>query len=206
LGYKIKYLLTQFINDPKNTMTYFEGSTYFEELKGSKHQQGVWKKNRLLAYEGSSMHFLRSLPGNNFEKEGFKVLRLIRKLSPAVKADMPKTYAETLVAAPLANYDFFKMTNEKGTFALNFNDCLYVMYNKKKTTLSKDVVFKPGDKMPPDYLTDYVTTTIIFDQAYAFFDSNGIFTNPSSVIFEGNWGKSGVADMLPEDYEPLDKR
>jgi hypothetical protein len=150
------------------------------------------------------MHFLRSLPGNNFEQEGFKVLRLIRKLSPAVKADMPKTYTETLVATPLANYDFFKMTNEKSTFALNFTDCLYVMYNKKKAGASIDGVFKPGDKVP-DYLTDYATTTIIFNQPYAFFDSNGIFTNPASIVFEGVWGKSRVADMLPVDYEPVTK-
>jgi len=205
LGYKIKYLLNTFSNDPKNTLFYFEGSAYFEELKGSKRQQHNWEKNRLKAYEGSSMHFLRSLPGNNFSKEGFKVLRLIRKLKPATTIGAADTYTETIVTTPLANYDFFKLTTEKGTFALSFNDCLYVMYNKKKADSPLERVFRTGDKAPPDYMTDYITTTIIFDQPYAFFDSNGIFTNPASVIFEGNWGKSRVADMLPVDYEPVIK-
>jgi hypothetical protein len=54
----------------------------------------------------------------------------------------------------------------------------------------------------PDYLNDPLTTTVIFDEPYAFFDRNGIIINPRSVIFEGNWGKSLMADLLPVDYVP----
>lgn len=47
------------------------------------------------------------------------------------------------------------------------------------------------------------TTIISFDEPYAFFDNNGIVANPHSVIYEGDWGISRVAEMLPVDYEQV---
>ena len=84
VGYRVKYLLSSFSNDEKEHMLYFEGSALFEELKGSKHQQREWLKNRLTVYKGSSMHFLRSLLSNDIYGQGFKVLRLMRKIKPGL--------------------------------------------------------------------------------------------------------------------------
>jgi hypothetical protein len=79
---------------------------------------------------------------------------------------------------------------------------LYVMYSKK------DEGAKAGQTTPsaghvPDYLNDPVTTTIIFEGPYAIFDTNGIFIDPASITFEGRWGESRMAELLPVDYEPL---
>ena len=104
LGYKIKYLLSSFSNDEKERMLYFEGSALFEELKGTKHQERAWQKNRLDVYKGSSMHFLRSLVSNDIYEQGFKVLRLVRKINPDYYAGGSK-YKETLYTAPLTVND-----------------------------------------------------------------------------------------------------
>jgi len=201
LGYTIKYLLAELTNDGNSGMTYFEGSASFEELRGSHRQQLQWQKNRLKAYNGSSMHFLRSAITNTIEKEGFRVLRLKRKPNPDLSSNQRIKYIETLVTTPLTSKDFVKPTNVKGQFALGFDDCLYVLYDKKKAAGTNE------DKLPaatttPDYLNDPLTTTIIFAEPYAFFDNNGIIINPRSVIFEGNWGRSLTADLLPVDYVP----
>jgi hypothetical protein len=200
LGYKIKYLLTSFTNDDRERMLYFEGSTLFEELKGSKHQQREWKKNRLDAYKGSSMHFLRSLLSGDIYQQGFKVLRLVQKINPNYLKDGRK-YTETLYTKPLGVGDMVKRTDVKGLFALSFQDCLYVMYSAAMNATPVDQMIKDGQTVP-DYLNNYLTTTIIFEKSYAIFDTNGIFIDPSSVIFEGRWGNSRMAELLPTDYEP----
>ena len=72
LGYKIRYLLSDFTNDSKAGVLYYEGSASFEELKGSARQKRRWAKNRLKAYYGSSMHFLRSVISNSVDEEGLQ--------------------------------------------------------------------------------------------------------------------------------------
>jgi len=200
LGYRIKYLLTSFSNDEKERMLYFEGSALFEELPGTKHQQRVWKNNRLNAYKGSSMHFLRSLISNDIYPEGFKVLKLVRKINPDYNSS-GKKYTETLYTAPLIPADMVKRTDATGLFALSFNDCLYVMYSAQLNATPVAQMIKDGQTVP-DYLNGYITTTLIFEKHYAVFDANGVFIDPSSVIFEGKWGETRMAELLPVDYNP----
>jgi hypothetical protein len=193
LGYHIKYLLTKFVKDSKTNMLYYEGSTLFNEMKGTSRDKKRWAKNRKLAYEGSSMQFLRGLVGNNIESYGFKALRLIRKPNTAYNG-LNEKYAQTLVNVPLTATDFATLTDRKGLYALKFNDCLYVMYTKKR---DNDNSIYRSLTMP-----NYLTTILSFTGPYALFDTNGVILTPEAVTFEGYWGKSRVAEMLPVDYTP----
>jgi hypothetical protein len=196
LGYRIKYLLTRFVKDSKINMLYYEGSTLFEEMKGSARDKKRWLKNRKLAYEGSSMQFLRGLVGNDIGSYGFKALRLIRKPNPAYNG-LNEKYFQTLVNVPLTVEDFTTLTDKKGLYALKFTDCLYVMYTKKRD--NDNSVYR-SLTMP-----NYLTTILSFTDPYALFDTNGVILTPSAVNFEGNWGKNRVAEMLPVDYTPEEK-
>jgi CarboxypepD_reg-like domain len=191
LGYKVKYMLQDFSKDYNNGILYFAGTAFFEELPGKDSQKKNWAKNRLKVYDGSSMHFLRSVIANRVSQEGFGVLRLIRQ-TDSTKNKGSKQYFENLVATPpLTILDFLRLTDSKGLYALTFNNCLYIKHSDKAITSSDDILNASGPQ-----------TTIIFDKSYAFFDNNGIFTDPSAIIFEGGWGVSRMAEMLPVDYEP----
>jgi hypothetical protein len=98
LGYKIKYLLKDFELTDKGEPTekiHYEGSALFEKMKGSPSQNKRWQKNRQQDYEGSPMHFLRSLVndpvGNSvlpqFFREGFWVMRLVTYFNPLRPSD-----------------------------------------------------------------------------------------------------------------------
>ncbi len=76
LGYKIRYTLEKFEQSKKRS-EYF-GFTQYEELKGSKRRKRKWKKNRQTAYQGSRMHFLRSLILANTREEGFIIDQFTR--------------------------------------------------------------------------------------------------------------------------------
>lgn len=183
LGYRIKYMLSEFNNNSKTGRIYFEGSAFFEDLKGSKREVKKWNKNRLLTYRGSDMHFLRAVIANTVNEEEFVVRRLIRKPNPAYKGGWDNRYIQTLVKTPLPVGEYASVTDQKGEYALAFKDCLAIDY--KDNPLSGSI--------------------IVIDSDYAYFDNNGIILNPQSVTMEGNWAESRIAGMLPVDYEPPQK-
>ncbi|WP_345950346.1 carboxypeptidase-like regulatory domain-containing protein [Mucilaginibacter sp. PAMB04274] len=234
LGYKLKYLLTNFIKDYHTASLYYQGNVLFIPMQGKPSQVRKWYKNRLEAYMGSSQHYLRSLLGNQLMEQGFRSMRLIRKPnlqrppdsliqakiakygSAAIsihgnsiimqKKDsldywlerkrMPKI-VETLVTAQLNVDSLIKKTDQKGIFAIGFQDVLYIVYNKKKGHSNYD-------KRPLN-APDFPTSLMNFSEPYAFFDTNGIIVNPTSVVFEGDWGSDRLAKLLPYDYDPKEK-
>lgn len=80
LGYLITYELESFIRD-KNYVTYL-GYSRYQNLKGSKRKEKKWKKNRLTTYNGSVVHFFKSVLNNSFQDEGFIVNQFKRVPNP----------------------------------------------------------------------------------------------------------------------------
>ena len=72
LGYRLKYYGLQFAyNDEDGSISYY-GQPVFEEMTPrDERQRQQWAANRLTAYTGSFMHFLRSVYNNRLEAEGF---------------------------------------------------------------------------------------------------------------------------------------
>jgi len=190
LGYRIKYLLSYFRKDFDQKQTIYYGPAYFEALTGDESQKAKWQQNRLKVYLGSSMHFLRSALSNELAKNGFAARPVLLQVNPLYEEDMlRKKYNATLVNSILEQQEFIKPTTEPALHALIFDNALYVTYSN---TPVKDTVF---DKEAP-------ATIVIFNKRYAAFDNNGVFVDPSALAFDGYWGQSFLAEMLPVDYEP----
>jgi hypothetical protein len=199
LGYRIKYLLTKFVKDGKTNMLYFEGSALFADMKGSKAKMRRWEKRRNQVYTGSSMHFLRSVIANITKENHFEVFRLIRTPNPAYNG-LNHKYFNTLINRPLNVENYIKRTDQKGLFAIKYDDCLYIEYNAKPSKNKNDgASLEIEQPAQPASIIDFV-------DAYALFDNNGVITTPSALVFEGKWGKSRTAEMLPVDFEPAKKK
>jgi hypothetical protein len=179
LGYKIKYMLSSFSKNNTTGTIYFEGAALFEDLPGREARINQWKKNREQAYLGSSMHFLRLAITNHLAAAGFKVERLIRKLNPAYTGGLDGKYIETLLTTPMSATDYVQRTNKSGEYAIQFNDCLNIVYNNE--TLN--------------------TSVVAINAPCLFFDNNGIILNPQYIELQGVWGESRMAELLPVDYE-----
>jgi hypothetical protein len=73
LGYKLKYLMTEFeLNEQANTIS-IGGYPYFEALKGTEKQQAKWEKNRKLAYLSSDRYFFKVFATNKLKNSHFLV-------------------------------------------------------------------------------------------------------------------------------------
>ena len=159
LGYDIFYDLKHFSIEKKSTK--YLGYSYFKELKGSKNKQKKWQKNRLKAYNGSQVHFYKSVLKNSSQKEGFVIDQFVRKKNK----DRPSQ--EELLKAT--------KTLSKSNVALNFSSKIDIPKNSIDSAL---VILKKA-KLPKyiDYLykSEIASSDIIHEennQTYLQFENN----------------------------------
>ena len=77
LGYRLKYYGLYFAHDDDAQSITYYGEPRFEELKPQDDtQRQQWAANRLTAYQGSFMHFLRAVYGNRLRQDNFIVQRV----------------------------------------------------------------------------------------------------------------------------------
>ena len=78
LGYTIKYELDSFTHEYNTQVSQYTGSPLFEEMQtDNAEQKAKWNAARLLAYNGSILHFMRSLYNKKLKEEGFEIQFLI---------------------------------------------------------------------------------------------------------------------------------
>lgn len=225
LGYKVKFLINEFTSSKLTDIISYSGQRLFQELPGSKKQKEEWHKKREAAYYGSAMHFYRSLYANKLDSEGFQVMKLTRLLNPnraqegviqqkikffndgrhrdsinfwIDQENMSKYFREHLYRDPLPVNAVLYKTEKSGIFAVDFTDCLYIIYTKKMEETDFKNLYRPLD-MP-----NYETTVATITKPY-FFDTNGVVFGDSAPLYEGTWSKSKLSDLLPVDYAPDDK-
>jgi len=72
LGYKITYFLDKFEYRWKGLNTAFEGNLIFQDVADSNHSE-LFDKLRYSVYQGSRMHFFRTLWANNLSSTQFNI-------------------------------------------------------------------------------------------------------------------------------------
>jgi CarboxypepD_reg-like domain len=211
LGYRIKYLLERFVNDYQEKTLVYKGYTIFEDLPGTPAEQQVWAKNRLDCYMGSSMHFYRSVIKGELDTEynkknatGFQVYKVVKRLNPGYHesgnfndglSNADFKYNIRFSDTVLGRSDFFRQTSVKGIYAIVYPYELYIIY-RNKLDYGRAPVYKQFN------MVNWQTTLAELSQPYALFDSNGVLTDPLSLVYEGYWATCRVSELLPVDYEP----
>jgi hypothetical protein len=222
LGYKVKFLIDTFSNNGVTGIISWQGKAVFQELPGSPEQKKVWKLRREETYYGSSRNFYKALYTGTLTQEGFIVRRLHRELNPErpqegvimqklrvfndgrhrdslnywiMKENLSKYYHESLSVGALQPEQIFGKTDKPGLFIISFNECLYVIYTKKREETDFKDLYRPLD-MP-----NYETSVLTLFEPYAVFDMNGVVFN-GAPLNEGTWSKSKLAELLPYDYSP----
>ncbi|MFY9243030.1 MAG: carboxypeptidase-like regulatory domain-containing protein [Polaribacter sp.] len=104
LGYSIIYELEGFERG-KDFVT-FLGYTRYKELKGGKKKQKRWKENRQKAYNGSNLHFFKSVIKNTFKDEGFIVNQFKRVPNPERPSEDEIKNARELIKLSRSSIDF----------------------------------------------------------------------------------------------------
>lgn len=226
LGYIIAFQLEEFVYDRKQSLTSFVGYTSFTPMKTtSEHRQRAWKKKRLEAYNGSLMHFMRSLYQNKLVEDKFEIhnLRRLYSQDSTTRALYDSLLQGSTTAIDESKYLVQVVGNQNNgrqstiyitgrqvlptdsirrydsaakTVSLYFENDLRVIYKNEKEKLEYiGMSRQPQWQRSVIYLLSTAPITV---------EPTGMYFNPLNLLTEEYWGWEKMAEMVPSDYQPGD--
>ena len=186
LGYTIKYQLDSFVHEYNTDISLYTGYPLFQQMQSTDAAQlEKWNTARKTAYNGSILHFMRSLYQKKLKEEGFEI-QFIAKINGK----------ET--AIPLKN--FYGAVNYMMDDSSNTVDILprqkdvAVIY---KNEPSSDLYLATN----PDASPKFQLSMLYFlpDESLNI-EQNGFYYEQNDITITGYWAWEKVADMVPYDY------
>lgn len=184
LGYRIRYQLDSLSFEYATKIAMYTGYPFYEEMEGTPEQEEVWEKNRLKAYNGSKLHFMRAWHAGTIEEEGFVLER--------VNNQDPKEFE----SARLENYyDTSFYLKDSGVVDIQLTGKFRIKYYKEMP----DPAFVKFYKLPPHIRVQLTVLDILNDFVI---EENGYWWEQADLINTGYWSYERVADAVPYDYSP----
>jgi CarboxypepD_reg-like domain len=185
LGYTIKYQLDSFVYEYNTKNSFYTGYPFFEAMQGTPQQDSIWKENRQLAYEGSTLHFMRTYYDMALQEDGY-MLKLLGKEENSEKGITIKNPYDT---------NFYRRVNDN--VEIQFPQPVLVVYTDEKPEKGYISYYK----FPANAATQ--GTTLKFTPGKKLvIEQNGYYYEQDEVTFIGYWTWEQVGDMLPYDYLP----
>ena len=188
LGYSIKYTLDSFTHEYASQLSTYSGYPLFKDMQPTDEaQRASWNNNRLKAYLGSTLHFMRSVYNKRIKEEGFEI-QLVAKNNDAETAIPVADFYGALNYIKNDSTQLVEMTPNQQNLA--------VLYNKE----APDPLYisQSGDVARKFQLS---ILTIAPEQAIGI-EQNGYFFDQNDITINGYWTWQKVADVLPYDFRP----
>ncbi len=184
LGYTIRYQLDSFSHDYSTDVSTYSGYPFFQEMEGSNDQKQLWKNARVIAYNGSRLHFMRSWYDSTLQEEGFSL-------------EWVDTTRKALTTRPIQNpYDSAHyIAAENNDVEIDWAGRMRILYKNEK----------PARKFLTQYKLPVNTTAqiTVLDISDAFvIEENGYFYDQSDIVNTGYWSWEKIADLVPYNYNP----
>lgn len=173
LGYKIKYTLDSFIHEFATQASSFTGYPLFEEMQATdSSQKAIWQAKRMTAYNGSILHFMRSLYNRNLKEEGFEIQFIAKDQDIEQALKLSDFYAAL-------NY-----TKDDSTQVVNFfpNQPEVAVIYKNETP--EQEYFAQDDEQQKKYELSIITIAV--DQSIAI-EQNGYYYDQNDISISGYW-------------------
>lgn len=221
LGYEINYNLITFSADFNSQMVNYTGTSFFKETKNTDKV----KLNRMNAYEGSLLHFFRSIYDNKIVEAGFIVNQVVRIPNPQYPSEEElntlKNYME-IAAKPDFNTipenikEISRRKNAQSPYMLaivktKIPDLDYVKRSNGQVFLEfKDILqvnypkfyYELKGKEFVKRTNRNILSSFLHSEGESFeISKEGNITNPDQLINEGDFSKNKIENMLPLDYQ-----
>jgi hypothetical protein len=198
LEYKIIYDLKNFSYNLNTKHLRFSGNYYFQDISNQKRKNSRTNRNRLNAYYGSRMHFLRALFTDSLSQEGFKIYDS--------KMD---SIENCWIQSDTIHENDIRLTLTKDSMKLYRSNFIFIYY----TDNDPGYVFLPIDyyadtynvtehDLPPkDYHKNTYRSIIGFTDTLHVY-KNGYYPDWYSLSWSGKMAQDRIADLLPYDFVP----
>lgn len=186
LGYTIKYELDSFVHEYNTDISLYSGYPLFKEMETSSLQQlEKWNAARTVAYNGSILHFMRSMYQKKLEEEGFEIQFLVKK-------------NDNETAIPLK--DFYRSVNYKKDDSTNTVDILpnqqdvaIIYKNEEPSDLYREANPDAPGKFELSVLNFLPNESLDIEQ-------NGFYYEQNDITITGYWAWEKIGDMLPYNF------
>jgi len=186
LGYTIQYALDSFTHEYNTQVSLYSGSPLFSEMQPTDTaQQQRWLANRREAYNGSILHFMRSLYNKQLKEEGFEIQFLIKTNGVESAVEVKNFYGGM-------NYS---MDDSTQTLDVTPNQSAVAVLYKNEKPASMYLENNPGTP------TSFQFSVLYFVPGEGIsIEPNGYYYEQNSVTITNYWAWEKVADMLPYNY------
>jgi hypothetical protein len=188
LGYKLKYTLDSFVHEYGTDAGIYTGYPYFQELQPKDSMQKMsWQANRLKAYKGSMLHFMRSVYNRSLKEEGFEIQYVAKsnEKDTAIKLN-----------------DFYRALNYKKDDSTMQVDIvpnqpdLAVLYSKEEPDPGYSA---QNEEAPKNFELSVIN---IANGESLGIEQNGYYFDQNDITITGYWTWDKVGDLVPYDYHP----
>ncbi|MCT2561446.1 carboxypeptidase-like regulatory domain-containing protein [Chryseobacterium herbae] len=221
LGYEIQYNLINYSSDFNTRTVNYTGTSFFKETKGT----DKIKLNRMNAYDGSLLHFFRSIHDNKISEEKFIVNHVVKVPNPQYPTEEQlqaledfRTIAKNteVVKVPENISEISQRKNSQRPYALAIvktllPDSAYVTRKEGKVLFSfKDMLqvnYKKylyeikGNEFVKSTLPKTLSSYLHPEGEIFEVTKEGNITNPDQLINEGDFTKNKIENLLPLDYQ-----
>ncbi len=186
LGYKITYALDSFSHDYSTQVSLYTGYPLFEEMTAaSSEQKTAWDTARKNAYNGSILHFMRSLYNKQLKEQGFEIQFMV-KVNDNDKAIKLKDFYGAM------NYSKDDSTN---TVEVKPNQKdVGIIYSREKP--AKDFT----DSHPDEPSLFQFSVLSFLPSESIIIEQNGYYFEQNDLTIHAYWTWEKIADLLPYDF------
>lgn len=186
LGYSIRYSLDSFTYEYNTQVNVYTGYPLFKELEpATEEQRNRWQANRMAAYNGSILHFMRSMYQKKLKEEGFEIQFLLKENDKEKAIPLKNFYAAV-------NY---KMDDTASSVAIRPNQKeVAVIYKNEEPS-------KLFIEANPDASPKFQLSVVSFlPNEFLEIEQNGYYYEQNDITITGYWAWEKVADMLPYNF------
>jgi CarboxypepD_reg-like domain len=186
LGYTIKYELDSFVHEYNTQVSIYTGYPLFQEMQASSEtQQERWNAARKVAYNGSILHFMRSLHQKKLQEQGFEIQFIIKNNNSESAIPVKNVYGGM-------NYKMYDSSN-----------VVEVLPNQRDVA----VIYK-NEGSPAAYIDSNASASSKFQLSVVSFlpneelniEQNGYYYDQKDITITGYWAWEKLGDMLPYNY------
>ncbi|MEP6736509.1 MAG: carboxypeptidase-like regulatory domain-containing protein [Chryseolinea sp.] len=213
LGYSLKFLLEKFRFDLKAKKVVYKGQTVFTPLVPKNQDEKIrWANNRLKAYYGSEMHFIRSLYQKRLVEEGFFYnlfkdylvgnKRVNKAIADTVLLVRSKLFKRMMRVPTIWGYDkILDALSTDSNQMIAFEGQLEIVYVHERQYsgyIASRGTARIGTTLPQK------SRIILLGPRITIEPDGQILNDEELFMTQGYWSWELVSESLPYDYNPAD--
>lgn len=212
LGYNLRYQLDSFVYFYNTDINSYRGYCLYTEMEGTDSLRRVWSSNRMKAYYGSKLQFMRSYYDSTLIEDGWNIDLLDE--TDHTKFNRVKNVYDTSVYSEVILYpEITVMTSPGATDSLPvpkvIADSAHGAMQVEFYYPRKISVTYTKKKPEPEYIKKFKLPKNVAVQI-SYIDmldgiaikENGYYYDQKDWINQGYWSWKNIADLLPYDYLP----